>query len=81
MAIIYVCIDTSVEVTKPPVGKEHVSWEGADFPRDRHRPFCNLYHQRLVIAVDWKSSVDKSKFLNLPFDDHETFTRHAKVQV
>lgn len=61
-------------------GKEHVAWEGTDFPRDRHRPFCNLHHQRLVITIDWKNSLGKSRF-SIQFDDHESFTRHAKELV
>jgi len=76
--IFLIRIDSTNEGTKFPVGKKHVAWEGTEFPRDRHKPFSNLYHQRLVIAVDWKISFDKSKFLALPFVDHESFVRHTK---
>ena len=36
-------------------GKEHTVWEGSKFPgHDRLRPLSNLYHQKMIVVVDWK---------------------------
>lgn len=69
-------------------GRSHQLWEGSEFPVDeRERPICNLYHQRLVIIVDWhfippavidgKHLSSRSRFQELPVTDHESFTKHC----
>lgn len=32
----------------------HKHWEGRELPLDSSRPVSNLYHQKLLIAVDWE---------------------------
>lgn len=36
-----------------------MDWDGTQFPPDDGRPLCSLYHNRLIIAVDWTTARDK----------------------
>jgi hypothetical protein len=31
------------------------AWDGTQFPRDDKRPLCNVYHNKFVVTVDWKT--------------------------
>ena len=55
------------------------------------RPFCNLYHSKLLVVIDWKTLTDTSqcsmigktfpsraRFVELPFIDHESFVTYSK---
>jgi uncharacterized membrane protein YgcG len=32
------------------------AWDGTLFPRDDKRPLCNVYHNKFVVAIDWKAA-------------------------
>ena len=57
-------------------------WEGSLFPDSSERPLCNVFHSRLLVAVDWEDPLPESKEYDklsrdLPYRDHEDYTSAA----
>lgn len=54
--------ETSGTDLQAKLGKVHSVWEGREFPKQftKVRPFCNLYHPKLLVVIDWRSLHDSS---------------------
>jgi hypothetical protein len=59
--------------------KPEDSWAGSSFPKDSSRPFVNLYHDQMVISVDWDtSSTDEAE---IAVDSNTTTTPFVAAAV
>lgn len=52
-------------------------WEGSLFPSSSEVPLCNIYHQNLIVAMDWNEVEDakggSKQSRDVPYVDHEDY--------